>query len=236
MSQPNVTAELEEENSELNIEDDTPLMHTLDTPEKESVQEEEREMLENMSNLLLNEEANETISNENADLATEDTVNYSNDNNNTSVSRLIEYFEENDEHCGGERFGALSSHDVTLAESPSKVLNKSSHFVMINCREGEISQHQRRSLDELSSITVSYDWKDVSQLRRVTLESTETTVEIPPSILALTNMELKDRLMSLGEKPGPISDTTRRVYQKHLVKIEHNVDHKNKVEDFKVTV
>ena len=101
---------------------------------------------------------------------------------------------------------------------------------MINCREEEISQHQRRSLDELSSITVSYDWKDVSQLMKVTLDSSDTTVEIPPSVLALTNMELKDRLISLGEKPGPISDTTRRVYQKHLVKIESAcVDNKNKV-------
>ena len=102
--------------------------------------------------------------------------------------------------------------------SPSKSPLKSSHFVMINCRQSVPNHHQRRSLDELSSITVSYDWKDVSQLP-ATQELDDTIVEVPPAVLSLTNMELKDRLVSLGERPGPVSDTTRRVYQKHLVRL-----------------
>lgn len=109
----------------------------------------------------------------------------------------------------------FNPNQTILSESPTKSL-KSTHFVMINCRDS-VPKHQRRSLDELSSITVSYDWKDVSQLT-ATHELENTVIEVPPTVLALTNMELKDRLVSLGERPGPISDTTRRVYQKHLVR------------------
>ena len=61
--------------------------------------------------------------------------------------------------------------------SPSKSPSKSSHFVMINCRRSIPSHQQRRSLDELSTITVSYDWKDVSQLT-ATHELGDTIVEV----------------------------------------------------------
>ena len=155
-------------------------------------------MIENMSNLLNSSEvANETLNTENdINLAQEATVNYS--ENSWDISKLIDYYEDKTQ-------SEFNPNQSILAESPSKAL-KSSHFVMINCRES-FPHHQRRSLDELSSITVSYDWKDVSQMT-ATQELEENIIEVSPSILALTNMELKDRLISLGEKPGPISDTT----------------------------
>ena len=58
-----------------------------ETPEKDTLQphedKEEQEMMENMSNLL--------ITNDDIDLGEEVTINYSND---MSVSRLIDYYEE----------------------------------------------------------------------------------------------------------------------------------------------
>ncbi|XP_066930463.1 ankyrin repeat and LEM domain-containing protein 1-like isoform X2 [Clytia hemisphaerica] len=190
--------------------EETPVPVDRETPERE-IFPEEREMIENMSNLLNSSEAgNETFTENNINLAQEATVNYSGENS-WDISKLIDYYEDQ------TKSDEFNPNQSILAESPSKTL-KSSHFVIINCRES-VPNHQRRSIDELSSITVSYDWKDVSQMT-ATQELDENIVEVSPSVLALTNMELKDQLISLGEKPGPISDTTRRVYQKHLVRIQ----------------
>lgn len=144
-------------------------------------------------------------------LAAEETVNYS---SNRSVPELIEYYEDS---CVVDEF---DPREVTLSESPTKgAAPKSPRFVVLNCREHELPAHQRRSIDELSTITISYDWKDVSQLK-ATEEPEDTTVIVPTSIQILTNIELRERLLGYGEKPGPISESTKKVYQRHLARIE----------------
>lgn len=155
------------------------------------------------------------------DLLTEDTVNYS---NNRSVLELIDYYEDRDNiestETPGEEF---NTKEETISESPTKQPKSCSHFVVLDCRQDELSVNHRRSIDELSTITVSYDWKDVSQLK-ATEEVEDCTTSVPASIQALTNIELRDRLVGLGENPGPISASTRKVYQKHLVRLEHGLN------------
>lgn len=147
------------------------------------------------------------------DLLAEETVNYS---NNKSVSELIEYYEDN--YIVQE----FDPKEETLSESPTKGPPKSpSRFVVLNCRDHDLPVHQRRSIDELTTITISYDWKDISQLK-ATEESEETAVIVSTSIQALTNGELRERLISHGETPGPISESTKKVYQRYLARLEAN--------------
>jgi len=42
---------------------------------------------------------------------------------------------------------------------------------------------------------------------------------IPGHIARLTDAELRQKLVSLGERPGPIMDSTRQAYQSYLNKI-----------------
>ena len=70
-------------------------------------------------------------------------------------------------------------------------------------------------------ITIDYDWKDVSLLNAT---EEEHPVVIPPSILVLNCNELRQRLIRLGENPGPISPNTQKVYQRYLAKLEKQPD------------
>ena len=42
---------------------------------------------------------------------------------------------------------------------------------------------------------------------------------IPQDILAMSDVELRDRLVSLGEQPGPVNSGTRSAYQAYLAKV-----------------
>ena len=44
-----------------------------------------------------------------------------------------------------------------------------------------------------------------------------------PNLSSLTNSELREKLLSLGEQPGPITDLTRSAYIKYLMKILQGV-------------
>ena len=46
---------------------------------------------------------------------------------------------------------------------------------------------------------------------------------IPEWILRMTNEELKEKLVSLGEQPGPINGATRSAYQLYLSKIQEGI-------------
>ena len=46
------------------------------------------------------------------------------------------------------------------------------------------------------------------------------TVPIPPSLHKLSNVDLRDRLIHLGEQPGPITNFTRPAYLTYLAKLE----------------
>ncbi len=43
---------------------------------------------------------------------------------------------------------------------------------------------------------------------------------IPPSVQALTNDQLRERLKALGEMPGPVTEHTRGAYMTYLTKVE----------------
>ena len=42
---------------------------------------------------------------------------------------------------------------------------------------------------------------------------------IPQDILAMSDVELRDKLVSLGEQPGPVNSGTRSAYQAYLAKV-----------------
>ena len=46
------------------------------------------------------------------------------------------------------------------------------------------------------------------------------TVPIPPSLHKLSNLDLRERLVHLGEQPGPITNFTRPAYLTYLAKLE----------------
>ena len=46
------------------------------------------------------------------------------------------------------------------------------------------------------------------------------TVLIPPSLHKLSNTDLRERLIHLGEQPGPITNFTRPAYLTYLAKLE----------------
>lgn len=78
--------------------------------------------------------------------------------------------------------------------------------------------------------TVIFDWKDwqtvtdISALSSVTGSGDDTVtsqgaVSIPGDILQLSNCALRTRLLEAGDTPGPVIDSTRRVYQIRLAKL-----------------
>ena len=53
--------------------------------------------------------------------------------------------------------------------------------------------------------------------------SSAITVHIPQSIRCLTNDQLRGKLLSLGEQPGPVNDMTRVAYMTYLTKLEAGI-------------
>ena len=51
----------------------------------------------------------------------------------------------------------------------------------------------------------------------------DITTKIPRSLRQLSNQQLHQRLVSLGERPGPITDLTRPAYLAYLVKLEAGI-------------
>lgn len=48
-------------------------------------------------------------------------------------------------------------------------------------------------------------------------------VAVPQRILKMSNEELRDQLLSLGERPGPVNKFTRSAYQSYLAKIQAGI-------------
>lgn len=49
--------------------------------------------------------------------------------------------------------------------------------------------------------------------------NSSTCESVPEEVLRLSDLELREKLVSLGEKPGPVNGTTRKAYQNYLAKI-----------------
>ena len=74
---------------------------------------------------------------------------------------------------------------------------------------------KRRLSDASSQATIIYDWKSYSSVSGST-ESAADEYCIPEKLKSLTNSELRDKLVSCGDLPGPITLSTRHVYVKRL--------------------
>ena len=67
--------------------------------------------------------------------------------------------------------------------------------------------------------------KNISKAAAPTSPSPNSSMceSVPEEILRLSNLELRQKLVSLGEKPGLVNKTTREAYQKYLARIEAKV-------------
>ena len=91
------------------------------------------------------------------------------------------------------------------------------------CEHEQCHENKDTAFDD---VTVEYDWKDVSL---VSSTNNDNTIVIPEDVKELDAEELKQRLVKAGEKPGPINDTTKNIYMKHLARVEAGVVQKGAV-------
>ncbi|XP_035666475.1 uncharacterized protein LOC118409514 [Branchiostoma floridae] len=84
------------------------------------------------------------------------------------------------------------------------------------------SSHYSTALEDQSTVscedTILYDWKAYFAVESE-VESEAEVVHIPPEFQQLSDQQLRERLEALGELPGPITNSTRRLYLLHLVKL-----------------
>lgn len=207
-------------------------------------------LVKNLSNFLIeDEQKNVALELNNADTAeidqqinllTEETIDYSNSSNHnySNVSDLIQYYEDqNEAEVESSQLSFL--YDSTIKSyveleginTSGKLVKKYVSFfdcTKDDCDDIETVEKRRENMKEYMNITVEYDWIDVSQ-SNITNESNESVIHIPQSIVSLTNIELRERLVKHGESPGPISTTTRSLYQRYLAKLEKNPQKLTKV-------
>lgn len=167
------------------------------------------------------------------DLEAEATVDYSNSSTHdkSKVPNLVQYYEDrNEAKAEGKVYCTVQQKNKSFDEVDG--LNTSGRLVkkfvtFFDCTkedtldEFETIEKRLESMRELSDVTIDYDWKDVSQ-SNATIESRDSIIIVPPAIADMTNDELRSRLRQIGENPGPISGTTRNIYERHLVKLEKN--------------
>ncbi|CAH1254153.1 ANKLE1 [Branchiostoma lanceolatum] len=84
------------------------------------------------------------------------------------------------------------------------------------------SSHYSTALEDQSTLscedTILYDWKAYFAAESEA-ESEAEVVHIPAELQRLSDQQLRVRLEALGELPGPITNSTRRLYLLHLVKL-----------------
>lgn len=167
------------------------------------------------------------------DLEAEATVDYSNTSTHdkSNVSNLVQYYEDrNEAKSEGKVYCTVQQRNKSFDEVDG--LNTSGRLVkkfvtFFDCTkedtldEFETIEKRLESMREFSDVTIDYDWKDVSQ-SNATIESRDSIIIVPQAIADMTNDELRSRLRQIGENPGPISGTTRNIYERHLVKLEKN--------------
>ena len=167
------------------------------------------------------------------DLEAEATIDYSNSSTHDkcNVFNLVQYYEDrNEAKAEGKVYCTVQQRNKSFDEVDG--LNTSGRLVkkfvtFFDCTkedtldEFETIEKRLESMRELSDVTIDYDWKDVSQ-SNATIESRDSIIIVPPAIADMTNDELRSRLRQIGENPGPISGTTRNIYERHLVKLEKN--------------
>lgn len=181
-------------------------------------------LIKNISNLLSEVSFNESEpyrdyqEDHSTKMAAEATVDYS--SGNKSVSQLVEYYENPHE----DDMDKMEEEKPCWNESPNKKLDRSI-FEVVDLNDDtfkdddDVTKKRRQSMLDFSDITVDYDWKDVSQING-TVEAEESLIKVPDNILTLSPVELRGRLLKLGENVGPITPSTKSLYQRHLTRLE----------------
>lgn len=181
-------------------------------------------LIKNISNLLSEVSFNESEpyrdyqEDHSTKMAAEATVDYS--SGNKSVSQLVEYYENPHE----DDMDKMEEEKPCWNESPNKKLDRSI-FEVVDLNDDtfkdddDVTKKRRQSMLDFSGITVDYDWKDVSQING-TVEAEESLIKVPDNILTLSPVELRGRLLKLGENVGPITPSTKSLYQRHLTRLE----------------
>ncbi|XP_078701403.1 uncharacterized protein LOC144927684 [Branchiostoma floridae x Branchiostoma belcheri] len=84
------------------------------------------------------------------------------------------------------------------------------------------SSHYSTALEDQSTVscedTILYDWKAYFAAESEA-ESEAEVVHVPPELQQLSDQQLRERLEALGELPGPVTASTRRLYLLHMVKL-----------------
>ena len=84
-----------------------------------------------------------------------------------------------------------------------------------------IKNNPRRELFPPAADTVDTITKDVAKLMNETF--TKDSPVHKRSNSSYTNQELREKLISLGEQPGPVNDSTRSAYLSYLEKIQAGI-------------
>lgn len=101
-----------------------------------------------------------------------------------------------------------------MGETECVLLLRDHHAASLQ-QEVEVDQDQsmcQAFVDMIVDISSDHDATIVEEV-------CDSQVTIPAEVSSLTNEELRKRLLDLGEKPGPVTDSTRAAYQIYLSKI-----------------
>ena len=183
-----------------------------------SAEIDNKQIIENLSNILLDGHEDENccetymnleIQNATIDIDEEETIDYS----NKSVPVLVKYYED--------RKDEVDTHVKEIVETKSDITKTEQKLNnTIELLNTTLPPKQIGLIAELAEVNMEYDWKDISAIG--TASEFEESFLVPGCILSLSDNELRSRLQKVGETPGPISDTTRKLYQKYLARLEKN--------------
>ncbi|KAJ8029469.1 Ankyrin repeat and LEM domain-containing protein 1 [Holothuria leucospilota] len=119
--------------------------------------------------------------------------------------------------CKVEYFYYDQEADAGLIEQSLPSVSNS--FKISPNDSADLQTSTANSSGRLSDETILYDWKSF-----ISEDSDKEGDVIPSQLHKLNNSQIMERLRSLGEEPGPITETTRRVYLILLTKIMNDPD------------
>ena len=74
-----------------------------------------------------------------------------------------------------------------------------------------------------SSLDQQFSYMKINSPESVDCNDPSPVTTVPERILKLSNEELRKKLISLGEQPGPVNGATRKAYQVYLTKIQAGI-------------
>ena len=139
-------------------------------------------------------------------------------------------------NCGSKRSSLDSTQNTILTEDSQKTdiydwksLSKVKHVTENN--KYKVPKHgsvtTRASLDSIASVsstdsqvTEDYSVQDYTDHKHTKVQDDQTFPCVPQTLSQLSNEEIREKLQSLGDVPGPVTDNTRQTYLVRLTKAE----------------